>query len=150
MAWGRGKGSQVWRDRVSGQRARDRAPPRRQDGGSPVSCRDEGGVGPGWGGAVAPRVAADRLGQLPHHGRAGRRRGAWPIQEELRALDGERGGGGMSVFTEKEIEYFGEQRLGRLATVDEEGKPHVVPVAFRYNAKLGTLDIGGRNFAWSK
>ena len=56
----------------------------------------------------------------------------------------------MSVFTEKEIEYFGEQRLGRLATVDVEGRPHVVPVAFRYNAELETLDIGGRNFAQSK
>ena len=56
----------------------------------------------------------------------------------------------MSVFTEKEIEYLGEQRLGRLATVDVEGRPHVVPVAFRYNAELGTLDIGGRNFARSK
>lgn len=56
----------------------------------------------------------------------------------------------MSVFTEKEIEYFGEQRLGRLATVDQEGRPHVVPVAFRYNAELGTLDVGGHNFARSK
>ncbi len=56
----------------------------------------------------------------------------------------------MSVFTEKEIEYFGEQRLGRLATVDVEGRPHVVPVAFRYNAELETLDIGGHNFARSK
>src|ERR671920_1417874 len=56
----------------------------------------------------------------------------------------------MSVFTEKEIEYLGEQRLGRLATVDVEGRPHVVPVAFRYNADLETLDIGGRNFARSK
>ena len=56
----------------------------------------------------------------------------------------------MSVFTDKEIEYFGEQRLGRLATVDVEGRPHVVPVAFRYNAELETLDIGGRNFARSK
>jgi pyridoxamine 5'-phosphate oxidase family protein len=56
----------------------------------------------------------------------------------------------MSVFSEKEIEYFGEQRLGRLATVDVEGRPHVVPVAFRYNAELETLDIGGRNFAQSK
>ena len=56
----------------------------------------------------------------------------------------------MSMFTEKEIEYFGEQRLGRLATVDVEGRPHVVPVAFRYNAEFETLDIGGHNFARSK
>ena len=38
----------------------------------------------------------------------------------------------MSAFTDKEIEYLDEQRLGRLATVDAEGRPHVVPVAFRY------------------
>lgn len=56
----------------------------------------------------------------------------------------------MSAFTEKEIEYFGQQRLGRLATVDAEGRPHVVPVAFRYNAELDTLDVGGHNFARSK
>jgi hypothetical protein len=30
----------------------------------------------------------------------------------------------MSVFTKKEIEYLGEQRLGRLATVDGEGRSH--------------------------
>ena len=56
----------------------------------------------------------------------------------------------MSVFTEKEIEYLGGQRLGRLATVDQEGRPHVVPVAFRYNAELETLDVGGHDFARSK
>src|SRR3954447_11141708 len=56
----------------------------------------------------------------------------------------------MSAFTEKEIAYLGEQRLGRLATVDAEGRPHVVPVAFRYNAELDAVDIGGHNFARSK
>ena len=56
----------------------------------------------------------------------------------------------MSVFTEKEIQYLGEQRLGRLATVDAEGRPHVVPVAFRYNARFDAVDIGGHNFAGSK
>ena len=56
----------------------------------------------------------------------------------------------MSVFTDKEIEYINEQRLGRLATVDAEGNPHVVPVAFRYNEELDAVDIGGHNFAGSK
>jgi pyridoxamine 5'-phosphate oxidase family protein len=56
----------------------------------------------------------------------------------------------MSVFTENEIEYMKEQRLGRLATVDAEGGPHVVPVGFRYNAELDTVDIGGHNLAGSK
>lgn len=56
----------------------------------------------------------------------------------------------MSAFTEKEIRYLNEQRLGRLATVDAEGRPHVVPVAFRYNKDLDAVDIGGHNFAGSK
>jgi pyridoxamine 5'-phosphate oxidase family protein len=56
----------------------------------------------------------------------------------------------MSAFTDKEIEYMNEQRLGRLATVDAEGNPHVVPVAFRYNEELDAVDIGGHNFAGSK
>jgi pyridoxamine 5'-phosphate oxidase family protein len=56
----------------------------------------------------------------------------------------------MSSFTEKEIEYLEEQRLGRLATVDVEGSPHVVPVAVRYNPEFDTVDIGGHNIAASK
>ena len=50
----------------------------------------------------------------------------------------------MSAFTEKEIEYLGTQRLGRLATIDSAGNPHVVPVGFRYNPETDTIDIGGR------
>lgn len=56
----------------------------------------------------------------------------------------------MSAFTEKEIEYMKEQRLGRLATVDAEGRPHVVPVGFRYNPEHDSVDIGGHNLAGSK
>ena len=56
----------------------------------------------------------------------------------------------MSVFTEKEVEYLAEQRLGRLATVDAKGSPHVVPVGFRYNAALDVVDIGGHNLGKSK
>ncbi len=51
----------------------------------------------------------------------------------------------MSKFTPAEIEYLQSQRLGRLATVNEKGDPHVVPVGFRYNAALDTIDIGGHN-----
>src|SRR5215212_5933351 len=65
-------------------------------------------------------------------------------------VDGAKGDRSMSVFTDKEIEYMNEQRLGRLATVDAEGNPHVVPVAFRYNEELDAVDIGGHNFAGSK
>jgi pyridoxamine 5'-phosphate oxidase family protein len=56
----------------------------------------------------------------------------------------------MSSFTPKEIEYLAEQRLGRLATVNAAGEPHVMPVGFRYNAELDTIDIGGHNMAKSK
>ncbi len=56
----------------------------------------------------------------------------------------------MSGFTEKEIEYLEDQRLGRLATVNASGRPHVVPVGFRYNAELGVIDVGGHNMGRSK
>ena len=56
----------------------------------------------------------------------------------------------MSAFRSAEIEYLRTQRLGRLATVNGEGEPHVVPTGFRYNAELDTIDIGGHNLAASK
>ena len=56
----------------------------------------------------------------------------------------------MSNFTQLEIEYMQGQRLGRLATVNEAGDPHVVPVSFRYNTELDTIDIGGHNLSKSK
>ena len=56
----------------------------------------------------------------------------------------------MSNFTSTEIEYFASQRLGRLATVNKAGHPHVVPVGFRYNPELDTIDIGGHGIGKSK
>lgn len=56
----------------------------------------------------------------------------------------------MSAFTEKEIGYLREQRLGRLATVGKNGGPHVVPLSFRYNEERDTIDIGGHNLGKSK
>ncbi|GHO62633.1 PPOX class F420-dependent oxidoreductase [Ktedonobacter sp. SOSP1-52] len=56
----------------------------------------------------------------------------------------------MSHFTETEIAYMQEQKLGRLATVDTRGNPHVVPVGFRYNSELDTIDVGGYNMGKSK
>ncbi len=56
----------------------------------------------------------------------------------------------MSVFSPSEIKYLQTQRLGRLATVGANGQPHVVPVAFRYNPGLDTIDIGGHDFAKRK
>ncbi len=51
----------------------------------------------------------------------------------------------MSRFTEAELEYLKTQRTGRLATVNKNGEPQNSPVAFRYNAELDTIDIGGPN-----
>lgn len=52
------------------------------------------------------------------------------------------------TFTATELGYLlGEPRLGRLATADGTGAPHVVPVGWSYNSELGTIDISGRRFA---
>lgn len=56
----------------------------------------------------------------------------------------------MSRFTPAEVEYLQSQRLGRLATIDEKGDLHVVPVGFRYNPNQDTIDIGGHNIAPTK
>jgi PPOX class F420-dependent enzyme/OxyR family protein len=54
-------------------------------------------------------------------------------------------------FDADELAYLlGEGRLGRLATVDAAGQPHIVPVGWSYNAELGTIDISGRSFAATK
>jgi pyridoxamine 5'-phosphate oxidase family protein len=49
----------------------------------------------------------------------------------------------MVEFTDAEQSYLDEQRLGRLATAGPDGRPHVVPVSFRLNRELGTIDTGG-------
>ncbi len=55
------------------------------------------------------------------------------------------------VFTEAELEYLvGGQQLGRLATVGADGTPHVVPVAFIYNAVRETIDVGGHELERTK
>lgn len=56
----------------------------------------------------------------------------------------------MDVFTEDEIAYLNNQRLGRLATANRSGQPHVVPVSFHYDATTGTIGIGGHNMDQSK
>ena len=56
----------------------------------------------------------------------------------------------MSVFTEAEIEYFAGQRLGRIATVGADGRPHVVPTSFRYNPEHDAIDVGGMRMSQTK
>lgn len=53
----------------------------------------------------------------------------------------------MSAFSDAELAYLSERRLGRLATVGADGVPHVVPLGWTYNARLDTIDVGGRDFA---
>ena len=56
----------------------------------------------------------------------------------------------MSVFTDAEIEYLQSQRLGRVATVNSDSQPHVVPVSLHYNAATDTINVGGHGFGTSK
>jgi pyridoxamine 5'-phosphate oxidase family protein len=57
----------------------------------------------------------------------------------------------MSAFTEAELRYLaGGRQLARIATVGADGTPHVVPVAFIYNAVRETIDIGGHELELTK
>jgi pyridoxamine 5'-phosphate oxidase family protein len=57
----------------------------------------------------------------------------------------------MSVFTAPERAYLvGGRQLGRIATVGADGTPHVVPVAWIYNAVRETIDIGGHELERTK
>jgi pyridoxamine 5'-phosphate oxidase family protein len=57
----------------------------------------------------------------------------------------------MSVFRAAELEYLaGGRQLARLATVGADGTPHVVPVAFIYNAARDTIDVGGSELERTK
>jgi pyridoxamine 5'-phosphate oxidase family protein len=48
----------------------------------------------------------------------------------------------MSTFTSTETEYLTSQPLGRFATADKDGRPHVVPVGVFYDPETETLVIG--------
>jgi pyridoxamine 5'-phosphate oxidase family protein len=57
----------------------------------------------------------------------------------------------MSVFREVELQYLiGGRQLGRLATVGADGTPHVVPVAWIYNAARDAIEIGGSDLEQTK
>src|SRR5215467_2620260 len=59
-------------------------------------------------------------------------------------------GAGMSVFTDKELDYLAGQRLGRIATVGPDGQPHVVPTSFRYNPDHDAIEVGGLRMSQTK
>ncbi len=54
------------------------------------------------------------------------------------------------IFTESEIAYLDSQRLGRLATAQQDGTLQVSPVTFAYNRELQTIDIRGHNLTSSQ
>jgi pyridoxamine 5'-phosphate oxidase family protein len=57
----------------------------------------------------------------------------------------------VSVFRKLELDYLvGGRQLGRIATAGADGTPHVVPVAFIYNAVRDTIDVGGHELERSK
>jgi pyridoxamine 5'-phosphate oxidase family protein len=57
----------------------------------------------------------------------------------------------LSVFTEAERVYLaGGRQLGRIATVGADGTPHVVPVAWIYNAARDAIEIGGSELERTK
>jgi pyridoxamine 5'-phosphate oxidase family protein len=51
----------------------------------------------------------------------------------------------MSRFTTQEVVFLRGHVLGRLATVSPAGKPHVVPVRYRFDPQRETIKIGGRS-----
>ncbi len=57
----------------------------------------------------------------------------------------------MSAFTGPELAYLtAERRLGRIATVGEDGTPHVTPTGWTYNGDHDTIDVGGRDLERTK
>jgi pyridoxamine 5'-phosphate oxidase family protein len=56
----------------------------------------------------------------------------------------------MIMFSDAELTYLAQGKLGRLATIDTAGMPHVGPLGWRYNSELDVIDIGGRDFARSR
>jgi pyridoxamine 5'-phosphate oxidase family protein len=57
-------------------------------------------------------------------------------------------GEGASLFKEYEAEYLAENFLGRLATASKTGRPHVVPVAYRFDGT--SITFGGWNLSRSQ
>ncbi len=54
------------------------------------------------------------------------------------------------MFTENELAYLTDQRLGRLATAQPNGTWQNGQVSFGWNAATRTIDIGANNMAASQ
>ena len=78
---------------------------------------------------------------------------ASPVPDLMAALEQIARGGevALSVFRDAELRYLaGGRQLGRIATVGADGTPHVVPVAWIYNAVRDTIDVGGHELERTK
>jgi pyridoxamine 5'-phosphate oxidase family protein len=49
----------------------------------------------------------------------------------------------MSAFTDAEIDYLNSQRIGRIATVGPDGRPHVIPVGVFLDPETHTIVVSG-------
>jgi pyridoxamine 5'-phosphate oxidase family protein len=58
----------------------------------------------------------------------------------------------VSSFTEGELAYLagGGRRLARIATVGDDGTPHVVPVGWSYDAEHDAIEVGGHELERTK
>lgn len=54
------------------------------------------------------------------------------------------------IFSDGERAYLQRARLGRIATVNRQGKPRVSPVGFRLNEELDVIESGGRDAAGTR
>jgi len=55
-----------------------------------------------------------------------------------------------TALTEAVIEFLTQRHLATLTTLRPDGTPHVVPVAWIYNAVRDTIDIGGSELVETK
>jgi pyridoxamine 5'-phosphate oxidase family protein len=56
----------------------------------------------------------------------------------------------MGVFTDDELAYLSERRLGRIASVGKDGTPHVTPVGWRIDQEAGVVEVGGYDLTNTK
>lgn len=57
----------------------------------------------------------------------------------------------MSLFTAAELHYLTTERLlGGMATVGEDGTPHIAPVGWSLNADHKVIEIGGHSLEKTK
>jgi PPOX class F420-dependent enzyme/OxyR family protein len=56
----------------------------------------------------------------------------------------------MSVFSDAEIAYLQSNTMGRLASIGSDGRPHLTPLTYHFNAEEDAIDLGGVDFGNTK